>query len=750
MATIRTAIQLQDNVSQAFKSMNVAMQATINSFEHLHQASGNAMDISSIEIARRELARAEQAFNQIETQIIQVDQQQDRFNQSIREGTSAANAMLSKLLAIVGTYITMQAATNLVRNAVQLSDELTNTTARLDLMNDGLQTTAELQKMIFDSAQRSYGAYSQTADLVGKLGMNAKDAFSSNAETVAFAELLNKQFSIAGTSAEGVSAATLQLTQALGSGVLRGEELNSIFEQAPNIIHTIADYLEVPISAIREMASEGEITADIVKKAMFTAADDINEKFNNMPLTFSQIWQNFKNEALWAFQDVLARVNDSFNSERFKEFVESAKSALYIFAQSVLVAYNTIASVSAFVYDNWSIISPIIGGVTAALIANAAAWVWANRQVGINLLLMATAGARNLWYVATTVLSTWATYGFTAAMAALSIAISANPIGWLIGAVIVLVTVFYLVIGVVNRFRDESISATGIIAGAFMVLASYIYNRIAFLWNVIASFVEFFVNVWNHPMYAVKKLFYNLASNVLDRAAAMTRGWDSFATSFVNAIISAVNGAIKAWNWFIDLLPADIASSIGLGKGAEFTYRTSITSDLENIKGALGDWVGEAPADYWEAPKMEMKDLGKAWDTGYNWGENLFGGDPREEKKKEDEGLPWDEILSALGGTGNDSPAAGTGKDSPAAKKTADNTAKMAKSMDGTANELKYLRDLAEREAINRYTTAEISIDARSENHISSEADLDGIIDGLVEKLEEAAEIAAEGGEYDV
>lgn len=712
MATIRTAIQLQDNVSQAFKSMNVAMQATINSFEHLHQASGNAMDISSIEIARRELARAEQAFNQIETQISQANAQQNHFNNSLSEGTSAANALLSKLLAIVGAYISLHAAMEIVKNSVTLSDELTNITARLDLMNDGFQTTAELQKMIFHSAQRAYGEYSLMADLVGKLGMNARDAFSSNAETIAFAELLNKQFSIAGTSAEGISAATLQLTQALGSGVLRGEELNSIFEQAPNIIHTIAGYLEVPISKIRDMASEGEITADIVKKAMFTAADDINEKFNNMPLTFSQIWQNFKNEALWAFQDVLMGINDAFNSERFLSFVEGAKSALYVVGNAVLFIFNMLASLGAFVYDNWYWLGPIITGVSLALVT----------------------------FVSYLLLARGAILAITAAQWAWTAAMAANPIGLVVIGIILLISLFYAGIGALNHFAGTSISATGIIAGTFMVLDALLHNTIAAWWNLFASLVEFWANVWTEPTYTIKRLFGNLANTALDMAISMIGNFDNAATNFANLFIDAANMAIRAINWVSDTI--NNLTGIDFGKMGEFEQRHSLVADYSGLKNKVNDWVGEAPEGYWEAPKMEMKNIGTAWNTGYNWGENLFGGDPREEKKKEDEGLPWDEILAALGNA--------NGSDSPANKDTAKNTAKMAKSMDGTANELKYLRDLAEREAINRFTTAEIKVDMKNENHINSEMDIDGVIDRFGEKVEETIAVLAEGDSDDV
>lgn len=190
-------------------------------------------------------------------------------------------------------------------------------------------------------------------------------------------------------------------------------------------------------------------------------------------------------------------------------------------------------------------------------------------------------------------------------------------------------------------------------------------------------------------------------------------------------------------NWLVDLLPSDIAAKIGIGKGSEIAHTTSITSDLKGLKGALGDWVGEAPADYWEAPKMEMKSLGDAWDTGYNWGANLFN-------SKEEQGGNTDALMKSI----ND--ALGLGdkldKGNEAGKKTADNTKKAADGIKMMNEDLKYLRDIAEREAINRYTTAEIKVDMKNENHINSELDIDGVIDKFGERVEEVAEMLAEGG----
>lgn len=729
MATIRTAIQIQDGMSSAFKSMNIAMQATINNFESLQRASGKAVDTSSIEIARRELARAESAFNDIENEIRQADQQQDRFNQSIRDGTTAASGMLGKIAGIAAAYLSFQTG----KDILGLSDEMTNTTARLDLMNDGLQTTAELQKMIFDSAQRSYGAYSKTADLVGKLGMNAKDAFSSNAETVAFAELLNKQFSIAGTNAEGITAATLQLTQALGSGVLRGEELNSIFEQAPNIIHTIANYLDVPIGKIREMASEGELTAGVVKQAMFAAADDINDKFNNMPLTGSQIWQNFKNEAVWAFQETLAGLNNTLNSEKFLSFVNDMKGQLYTLANVVNATFSTMAAIGGFVYDNWSFIGPVVGIATTAML------FYGGALLGIKLTTMAVATWQGI-LAARAAMVTGATFAQTAAQYGLNAAMYANPVTWVIAGFLALIAVFYLGIATINHFAGTSISATGIIAGAFATLGAFIYNSFAFLWNLIAAFFEFIVNIGTNSIYSVKRLFVNLANVGIDMAQSLIGSFDSAATNLAKMFVDAANTAVGAINWVSDAI--NNLTGIDFGKMGTFNHRTSVTADYSALKGKMNDWLGDTPEGYWVAPKMQMKSFPDAFSSGYDWGANLFNGPDM------DLTMPttnMDDILNNLQGIQD-----AADKGSKAGKDTAGSAKKLADNVKMASDDLKYLRDLSERDAINRFTTAEIKVDMKNENHINSEMDIDGVIDRFGEKVEETIAVLAEGDSDDV
>ncbi|MGR6907003.1 tape measure protein [Lysinibacillus sp. BSL11] len=247
------------------------------------------------------------------------------------------------------------------------------------------------EQLIHDAAQRSFSPFKDTADMVSRIGTNARGSFGSFGEVVAFKELVQKQFGIAGASAVEASNATIQLSQALASGVLRGDELNSIFEQAQNLISTIADYMGEPLWAIRDLAADGMITADIVKNAMFAATDEINKKFDSMPVTWSQMWTYFQNEALRAFGPVLQKINEVANSERFKEFIASATQALYLIANVIGYVFNAIVSLGAFIYDNWQWVAPIIFGVgsallilasyiilvrTALLIKTAAVWAW--------------------------------------------------------------------------------------------------------------------------------------------------------------------------------------------------------------------------------------------------------------------------------------------------------------------------------------------------------------------------------------
>ena len=358
-------------------------------------------------------------FDRASSAVSRASGQVDNFNrkqqQAQKEAKGVANAWGS-----VKKYIGSALAAISVQKIIDLADTMTTTRARIDLMNDGLQTTDELQSMIMASANRSRAAYQTTADAVSKMGIMAKDAFGNNAELIQFTELINKQFTIAGTSAAGVDAAMLQLTQAMSSGVLRGEELNSIFEQAPTIIQTIADYLGVPIGQIRAMAAEGQITSTIVKNAMLSSADEINAKFNAMPMTFAQVWTLAKNIALEAFEPVI----------------------------------QAIGAGAQWIYENWSTIAPIFWGLAFAAIAYAVA-------LGIQTV------------------ATWIANG---AAKAFFVTLLSNPLFWIALAVGVVIAALYKMIQAVGGVKNawEICKAALVVAWTALKVAFFaVYNWIA-------------------------------------------------------------------------------------------------------------------------------------------------------------------------------------------------------------------------------------------------------------------------------
>lgn len=702
-----------DTANAELEQLRSQLNQAVQNQEDLNRAM-ERMDVSA---ANEAYLRLSSTVSNTERYIRDNTDEQGRFNHAIDEGTQGAGDLMDMIKGAVAAYASVQT----IGKVMDLSDQLTSTTARLNLMNDGLQTTQDLQNMIYLSAERSRGAYQATADAVSKLGLMAGDAFSSSEEIIAFTEQLNKQFTIAGTETAGIEAAMLQLTQAMGSGVLRGEEYNSILEQAPNIIQAIADYMEVPKGQLKDMAAEGEITAEIVKNAMFAAADETNAKFEAMPKTFSQIWTSFQNTALMAFQPVLQRLNDVANSEAFQTFINGAIEALSMVAGIVVEIFNLIASVGTMIADNWSWLSPIIYGVAAALL------VYYGRLMlvrGAELALAAVQGvvavAKGI-LAAATMLVTGATWAQTTAQYGLNAAMYACPIVWIIILIIALIALFYAAVAAVNKFAGTSVSATGIICGVFMVAAAFIGNLFValinfvidifvVLWNFIAAFANFFGNVFNDPVGAIARLFFDLVDTVLSLLQSLASAIDTI-------FGSNLAGAVQGWR---DSLGGWVDSTFGQG---------------EEIMAKLNA----------EDLHLDRFEYSSAWDAGYSFGEgideSIANFDP---SSLFDTNVPGAGDYADLSGYGGD--LGGLGGIGSGVDDIAGNTGAIADSMDITEEDLKYLRDIAEQEAVNRFTTAEISVDMSGmQNNISNGMDLDGVISGLTEGVNEAIDSMAEG-----
>lgn len=702
--------QANAELEQLRGQLNNAIQAQ----NELNDAMQN-MDVSAANTAYLQLS---QTVGNTERYIRDNVDEQGRFNQEIASGTQQANELTNTIKRAVAAYVSIQS----VGKALDISDELTQTTSRLDMMNDGVQTTAELVNMVYAAAQDARGSFSQMADVVARFGNNAKDAFSSSEEVVAFADLIQKQMTIAGASTQEAANAELQLSQALGSGVLRGDELNSIFEQAPNLIQNIADYLDVPIGKIREMAADGELSADVVKAAIFSAADDINSKFNEMPMTWGQMWQSMQNTALIAFQPVLQRLNDLANSEAFQTFVQNAVEAMATLANIVLNIFELVGTVGGFIADNWSVISPIIYGVIGALAVYAA---YLGIVKGIEI---ASAAATAIHSVAMSAkigvmaALTGQTMAATAAQMGYNGALYACPVVWIIMLLIALIAIIFAVCNAIAKMTGVANSGFGVITGGVNVVIQFFKNlgltvaNIALgIGNAIAALASNMMTAFHNAICNVQSWFYNLLStacSVIENIAAALNKLPFVSFDYSGISSAADDYAAKASEAAGNKEDyTSISDAFNEGFTTFDAFQDGWASDAFNAGAAWGDGVADKVSNFSLSDVFGQTDIPNVGDytSGFN-----------------------DAIANSGIGDGVGS--------------IDDNTGKIKDSLDVTEEDLKYLRDIAEQEAINRFTTAEINVDMSGmQNTVNSGDDIDGFMTKLTDSVNEAVDNMTEG-----
>ena len=707
MGTIRTAIALYDGVTSPLQSMHKAMGVVLNTFESMQQASGRAVDTAAIREAREEWAKAGTAFDAIEENIRNANNEQQKFNNSIHGGNNAANGLLStiKKVAVAAGGI---AGINKVLN---ISDELASTKARLNLLVDDGGSVEELEKKIMASAQRSRSVYFDTASAVAKLGLNAGNAFNGDMnQVIAFMEQVNKQFVIGGATAQEQSNAMIQLTQAMAAGALRGEELNSILDGAPGIARAIEKYMGIAEGSIKTVAQEGKVTAEVVKNAMFAMADETNAKFDSMPKTWAQIWAGMKNKALSMFAPILTKINQIANSTKFQQVTTALINGLAGVANIASSVLDILISIASVIVDNWSWIQPIIMGIVAAMLIY-------NGVMLVGNTIMAVQAAVKAIHTAMTTAWSVATFTATAAQQGLNAALLACPITWIILLIIAVIAAIYAACAAVAKFTGIANSGFGVICGGIMVVIAFFKNlglsvaNIALgIWNALGACASNIGTAFHNVISNVQGWFYNLLSTALTVVAGICEALNKL--PFVEFDYSGITN--KASEYAAKSAEAygnveeykSVADAFNEGMSTFDTFQDGWAADAFASGAAWGDGVADKVSGMFDFSALDS--MGADSLDAFNLGNDLD---------------------SIYGNTGD----------------IANNTAATADALDIAEEDLAYLRDIAEREAINRFTTAEIKVEQHNENHISKDADLDGIMDAWANDFAEKLEVSEEG-----
>lgn len=814
MATIQNSIVLNDRMTQTFTAINRAIESTINAISTLGGKNVN-INTANLISARQQLAIAENEMqNMVGT------------SQQLNNNLSKTKGIVGEIVGKLKTAFGLAAVVMATKKTIELSDQNAQITARLNLVSDAPE---QLKKEIYQSANDARVAYTDSMNQVAKLGLLAKDSFNNTDEIVQFNNLMNKAFKVSGAGAQEATSAMYQLTQAMAAGKLQGDEFRSVMENAPMVAQAIAKYMNVPLGQLKELGAKGQITANIIKNALFSAGEEINEKFKTLPLTWQDIWIQTKNFAIRQMDGILQKINQVANSKAFMSFINSMKIAFFGLKTVAEGVFNGIAAAGKFIADNWTAISPIIWGVTAALITYV---TWQGISTALDWLNVAAKIALN---VATTILSianvalTFAVSGYAAAQAKANATAWLFPGTWIAAIIIGLIVAVLALTVVIVQWATGTQSALEAIGGMFYWLGAVIYNIGVTIMNILiiavtavilvfimlgAVVANVFIGIWNTGVWLVNALiqaWYWLAnaaimawvwlkvtvSNILasiynffiDIANGFIKGFNKLgkgavdtANGFQDAFFSAIDAVAKFAQDFINGFLkglAEIGKVIDSVAGTHFGNAGSVNFSIN--KGERATWkdIGllekksmkefdSTDFKQKQAPKFgyagfidpsgamditidgasklangKFKDLGKAFDDGKSDTRKGIQGITDTFNNYKDKLTGKDKPVGN-DGTGKDKKDGGGGKD-PNNKKTADNTKKMADKMDDMDEDMKYLRDIAEKEYVNKFTTAEVKIDMTNYNDISEQVDAEDFMDRLGERIAEHVHTAAEG-----
>lgn len=723
MQNYGAAIQLTDRMTPVLTNIMNAVNMTVSSVYQLQEASSVDLNSASFSSINENLAQAQVLLDEINRdfsktgdEINQAKNKQSNFNNAINTGNSHVSKMHSlfnRVMTVAGSYLGMQG----IEKAFTFSDEITNNEARLSLMLDE-GSVQDVKSQIYSAAQSSRGDYADMMNSVSRLSLLAGNSFSDAYgnvnfdEVIRFQELMNKNFRIGGASASEQSSAMYQLTQAMGSGRLQGDEYRSIIENAPLLAKSIEDYMKNAgvEGTMKEWAAEGLLTADVIKAAVFSSSDEIDQRFRDMPMTWAQVMTGMKNSMVSMFDPVLKKINALANNQEFIAVFNNVINSLSWVAGAASVLIDMLANGAIWVSNNWGYIAPVVIGVAAAIGILSAVMLIYNGYSAIHNGLEAVKAAHSAISAGATLAQAAATTTATGAQAGLNAAMLASPVTWIILAIIAVIAVIFIVINAIKQVTGTTTSAVGMIFGAICWLGALILNTVIGLINGIIQFV------WTRfvePFIGIIEWVLNVCNG----------GFDSFGGAVANLIGNIIS-------WFLSL--GKVVTKI-----IDAIFGTDWTSGLSALQNDVLSWgkTENAITLSREAPQINYRmDMTDAYNWGAEKGDSFWSGI----KDSFSFDVPTETENSALSSAMYDT-AANTSS-------VADTTQDISDTVSASSDEeLEWLRKIAERETVNRFTTAEIKLDFTSSATINSDMDIDGYINTFTTELQEVLVSTAEG-----
>lgn len=664
------------------------------------------------------------------------------------------------------------------KKLMEQADAYESIQIRLDSVNDGQQTSEQLNDQIMASANRMRIPFESAANTVANLGAVAGESFGSTEEMVAFGEIMNKQFKLGGGSAEQQADAVDTLTQAMASGTLSGESLETALGQAPLLAQALADQLNVPTDKLEQMGQQGLITSDLIKQAMFSSAAEAEASFSRLPMTFSDVGTLIQNQVAQNLNPVFEQMMSYLNSDAGMTAIQSIISSFCVLGSIVAWVIMGLVSMSELFANNWSFIEPAVMAAVFALGLFKTAVFTANAITAVKAGLETLAAAKTAFSTGLTLSQVAATKMATGAQIGLNAALLASPLTWVILIIIGIIAAIYMLVAAFNKVTGSTVSATGIILGViftagamiwnyFAMFAQYIFMIVDSLINYFLAFANFFANVFKDPIGSAVNLFMDLANIVFGILSKMAGAIDGI---FGSSLADKVN----EWQEKVSGFSSEIIAKFGNGKYKKVAdsvdskaaaEKSGISFDTVNVKDSFmaGYKIGDKFDDKFKAPKADELDYEK------------FTRDPKLPPNPAVPTIPESPYASSplnnpdwsnnpsltinpsltnnrdftknstLNNTSSQS-FNSTQNNNPALNNINNNVGSMKNSMQMSEEDLKYLRDIAEQEIINRFTTAEVKVEQNNKfGDVKETADLDGIMSYLERTVRETIAVTAEG-----